>query len=147
MSSKQLPETRKGFFASSSLGRMLSVPDSSAGPASQGVASEYDSFAEAYTAETEANVINGYYMRPAIMNLAGDVGGRRILHAGCGSGPIAAALRDRGATVTGGLAGGAVDGVDPAGEPDRVSAVSGGSELLFRAVEVVAGGEFEDGSG
>jgi SAM-dependent methyltransferase len=64
-------------------------------------ANNYDSFAEAYTAETEANLINGYYMRPAILDLSGDVAGRRILDAGCGSGPIAAAVRDRGATVAG----------------------------------------------
>ena len=64
-------------------------------------ANDYDSFAEAYTAETEANLFNGYYTRPAILDLAGDVAGRRILDAGCGSGPISAALRDRGAFVTG----------------------------------------------
>ena len=64
-------------------------------------ANDYDSFAEAYTAETEANLINGYYIRPAILDLAGDVAGRRILDAGCGSGPLSAALRDRGAVVTG----------------------------------------------
>jgi SAM-dependent methyltransferase len=81
--------------------RMPPVPDSSAGPANQTVANDYDSFAEAYSAETEANLINGYYERPAILDLAGDVAGRRILDAGCGSGPIAAALRDRGAIVTG----------------------------------------------
>jgi ubiquinone/menaquinone biosynthesis C-methylase UbiE len=79
---------------------MLPVPDSSAGPA-PAVVNDYDSFAEAYTAETEANLINGYYGRPAVVNLAGDVAGRRVLDAGCGSGPIAAALRDRGAVVTG----------------------------------------------
>jgi SAM-dependent methyltransferase len=62
---------------------------------------DYDSFAEAYSAETETNLINGYYARPAILNLAGDVAGRRILDAGCGSGPLFAALRDRGAIVTG----------------------------------------------
>ena len=39
--------------------------------------------------------------RPAILALAGDVAGRRILDAGCGSGPLFAALRDRGAIVTG----------------------------------------------
>jgi SAM-dependent methyltransferase len=61
----------------------------------------YDSFAEAYTAETEDNLINGYYTRPAILDLAGEVAGRRILDAGCGSGPISAKLRERGATVAG----------------------------------------------
>jgi SAM-dependent methyltransferase len=65
------------------------------------VANDYDSFAEAYSAETEANLINGYYARPAILDLAGDVTGRAILDAGCGAGPLFAALRDQGATVTG----------------------------------------------
>ena len=80
---------------------MAPVPESSAGPADRAVANDYDSFAEAYTAETEANLINAYYERPAILALAGDVAGRRILDAGCGSGPLFAALRDRGAIVTG----------------------------------------------
>jgi SAM-dependent methyltransferase len=81
--------------------RMPSVPECSGGPANQRVANDYDSFAEAYSAETEANLINGYYCRPAILDLAGDVAGRRVLDAGCGSGPITARLRDRGAIVTG----------------------------------------------
>jgi SAM-dependent methyltransferase len=62
---------------------------------------DYDSFAEGYTAETEGNLVNAYYNRHAILGLAGDVAGRRILDAGCGSGPLMAALRDRGAIVTG----------------------------------------------
>lgn len=62
---------------------------------------DYDSIAEAYAAETESNLCNAYYARPAILNLAGDVAGRRILDAGCGAGPLTAALRDRGAVVTG----------------------------------------------
>ncbi|WP_221329272.1 class I SAM-dependent methyltransferase [Actinoplanes sp. L3-i22] len=61
----------------------------------------YDAFAEAYTAETESNLINGYYTRPAILELAGDVAGRRILDVGCGAGPLLETLRDRGAVVTG----------------------------------------------
>ncbi|CAM3998156.1 class I SAM-dependent methyltransferase [Kibdelosporangium persicum] len=80
---------------------MPALPKSSAEVADGPVANDYDSFAEAYTAETDANLINGYYARPAILNLAGDVAGRRILDAGCGSGPLFAALRDRGAVVTG----------------------------------------------
>jgi len=62
---------------------------------------DYDSFAEAYTAGTEDNLINAYYNQPAILVLAGDVAGRRILDAGCGSGPLMEALRDQGAIVTG----------------------------------------------
>jgi hypothetical protein len=55
---------------------MPPVSESSAPAAGQAVANDYDSFAEAYTAETEANLINGYYARPAILDLAGDVAGR-----------------------------------------------------------------------
>ena len=80
---------------------MPPVPQTSAGPADPAVTNDYDSFAEAYSAETEANLINGYYARPAILALAGDVAGLRILDAGCGSGPLFAALRDQGAIVTG----------------------------------------------
>jgi len=65
------------------------------------VTSDYDGFAEAYSAENEASLLNAYYERPAMLALAGDVAGRRILDAGCGSGPLFAALRDRGAIVTG----------------------------------------------
>jgi SAM-dependent methyltransferase len=65
------------------------------------VVNDYDSFAEAYSAENEASLINAYYERPAMLALAGDVAGRRILDAGCGSGPLFAALRERGALVTG----------------------------------------------
>ncbi|GAA3681708.1 class I SAM-dependent methyltransferase [Nocardioides ginsengisoli] len=62
---------------------------------------DYDTFANAYAKENEANLFNAYYERPAMLGLAGDVSGRRVLDAGCGSGPLMAALRDRGAAVTG----------------------------------------------
>jgi SAM-dependent methyltransferase len=62
---------------------------------------DYDSIAEAYSAENENSLVNAYYERPAMLALAGDVAGRRILDAGCGSGPLSAALRDHGALVTG----------------------------------------------
>jgi len=78
--------------------RLVSPSDALADPSRL---NDYDSFAEAYSAETESNFINAYYARPAILALAGDVAGRRILDAGCGSGPVMAALRDQGATVTG----------------------------------------------
>lgn len=62
---------------------------------------DYDGFAAAYAAETESSLLNAYYARPAILDLAGDVTGRRILDVGCGAGPLFEALRDRGADVTG----------------------------------------------
>jgi len=61
----------------------------------------YDAFAEAYDAENASSLVNAHYERPATIALAGDVRGRRILDAGCGSGPLAAALRERGAEVSG----------------------------------------------
>ena len=64
-------------------------------------ANDYDGIAEAYSAENEANLVNAYYERPAMLALAGGVAGLRILDAGCGAGPLFAALRDRGAIVTG----------------------------------------------
>jgi SAM-dependent methyltransferase len=77
---------------------MSSDLEHSSGPA---VANDYDGFAKAYADETESNLINGYYTRPAVLDLAGDVAGRRILDVGCGAGPLLEALRDRGAIVTG----------------------------------------------
>ncbi|MGW7536881.1 class I SAM-dependent methyltransferase [Amycolatopsis sp. NPDC054798] len=64
-------------------------------------ANDYDTFGEAYAIETEHSLINAYYTRPAILDLAGDVTGRRILDAGCGAGPLFASLRDRGAKMSG----------------------------------------------
>ncbi|MEV6028775.1 class I SAM-dependent methyltransferase [Streptomyces sp. NPDC052036] len=81
--------------------RVADVPESFDQPADPAQANDYDSFAEAYSAENENNLVNAYYERPAMLALAGDVAGRRILDAGCGSGPLSAALRDRGAVVTG----------------------------------------------
>jgi SAM-dependent methyltransferase len=81
--------------------RLTDVPESFAQPADPARANDYDSFAEAYSAETENNLVNAYYARPAMLALAGDVAGRRILDAGCGSGALSAALRDSGAVVTG----------------------------------------------
>ena len=80
---------------------MPPVTGSSAGPAAQAAANDYDSFAEAYSAANEVSLHNAYYERPATLALAGDVAGRRVLDAGCGSGPLSAALRDRGAIVSG----------------------------------------------
>ncbi|MFJ3204175.1 class I SAM-dependent methyltransferase [Streptomyces sp. NPDC086989] len=81
--------------------RLTPLPEVPARPADPVLANDYDVFAEAYSAENENSLVNAYYERPAMLALAGDVAGREILDAGCGSGPLSAALRDRGAVVTG----------------------------------------------
>lgn len=83
------------------MGNMPAIPESSAVIGDVAVENDYDGFAEAYTAENETSLLNAYYVRPAIVDLAGDVAGRRILDAGCGAGPVSVALRDRGAVVSG----------------------------------------------
>jgi SAM-dependent methyltransferase len=80
---------------------MTPVPESRALPPDPTQANDYDSIAEGYAAENETSLMNAYYERPAMLGLAGDVTGRRILDAGCGAGPLSAALRDRGAIMTG----------------------------------------------
>lgn len=62
---------------------------------------QYDDFARTYDAENTSSLLNAYYERPAMLELAGDVRGRRVLDAGCGSGPLTAELLARGAEVTG----------------------------------------------
>jgi ubiquinone/menaquinone biosynthesis C-methylase UbiE len=83
------------------MNRMSLDSKPSTAPENQPVVNDYDNFAEAYAAETEFNLVNGYYVRPAVLDLAGDVAGRAILDVGCGAGPLLEALRERGARVTG----------------------------------------------
>lgn len=62
---------------------------------------DYDTFARVYARRNETSPFNALYERPAILALAGQVDGLRVLDAGCGSGLHAAELIGRGATVTG----------------------------------------------
>ncbi|GAA0933689.1 class I SAM-dependent methyltransferase [Kribbella koreensis] len=62
---------------------------------------DYDSFAAAYSASNDNNLFNAYYARPEMIRLAGDVAGLHILDAGCGSGPLMEALRNKDASVSG----------------------------------------------
>jgi SAM-dependent methyltransferase len=62
---------------------------------------DYDSFAAAYAAQNEKGLFNTWYNQPELLRLAGDVTGLDVLDAGCGSGPIMEALRERGARVRG----------------------------------------------
>lgn len=60
----------------------------------------YDAFAGAYGSHARTSPYNALYDRPALLDLAGDVAGRRVLDAGCGPGIYAAELVARGAHVT-----------------------------------------------
>src|SRR5713226_9602569 len=62
----------------------------------------YDrSAAAAYAADNEANATNALYERPAMLELLGDLRGKRVLDVGCGAGVLAEAMLERGASVTG----------------------------------------------
>jgi len=63
-------------------------------------AREYDAMAIDYSAANEDGAFNAYYERPAMIDLLGDVSGRRVLEIGCGAGPLTAWLVDHGAIVT-----------------------------------------------
>lgn len=65
------------------------------------MSADYDAFARKYAAENENGLFNAWLERPEMLRLAGDVTGRRVLDAGCGAGPLTAALRERGAEVSG----------------------------------------------
>jgi SAM-dependent methyltransferase len=83
------------------MGRMSSDREHSSGPDGQVAANDYDSFAEAYAAAIESDLLHANYVWPAVLDLAGDVAGRRILDVGCGAGFLFKSLRDRGAEMTG----------------------------------------------
>ena len=61
----------------------------------------YDRMAEEFRAHAEDNAYNAHYDRPAVLELLGDVAGRRVLDAACGPGLYAEALLERGAEVLG----------------------------------------------
>ena len=66
---------------------------------------------------------------------AGQTASRRLPQATCSTPPCSVG----GVVDRGGLAGGQVDGVDAAAQPDRVGAVAGGGELAFPGAEVGPG--------
>lgn len=62
---------------------------------------DYDEFAQVYARLNENSPFLAHYERPAVLALAGEVRGLRVLDAGCGAGVQAAELVRRGAAVTG----------------------------------------------
>ncbi|GAB3744581.1 class I SAM-dependent methyltransferase [Microlunatus parietis] len=61
----------------------------------------HGSLGDHFNANAANSAYNAHIDRPAMLELAGDVTGQRILDAGCGAGFYAAALADRGASVLG----------------------------------------------
>lgn len=55
--------------------------------------------AETYARVSEHSAPNTHYDRPAILRLAGDLAGRRVLELGCAAGVLTAQLVERGAEV------------------------------------------------
>ncbi|WP_431879257.1 class I SAM-dependent methyltransferase [Amycolatopsis sacchari] len=62
---------------------------------------QYDELGHLYDEHSATNATNAYYDRPAILELAGEVGGKRVLDVGCVGGHLARQLVERGAKVTG----------------------------------------------
>lgn len=61
----------------------------------------YDEFAGEFAARAAVGAYNALYDRPAVLQVAGDVAGLRVLDLGCGPGLYAAELASRGATIVG----------------------------------------------
>lgn len=59
----------------------------------------YEGMAADYETSAADGIYNAHYDRPAVLGLAGDVHGRRVLDAGCGPGLYAEQLVDGGAEV------------------------------------------------
>lgn len=100
-------------------------------------ANDYDSFADAYAAETDEGLVNAHYERPEMLRLVGDVSGRRILDAGCGSGALSAALSSRGASVT---------GIDSSSEMLQLARRRAGDEMDLRLADIREPLPFDDHS-
>ncbi|WP_019432121.1 class I SAM-dependent methyltransferase [Streptomyces sp. AA0539] len=63
---------------------------------------QYDEMAAEYAEHSAAGLANAHYDRPAVLSLAGDLTGLRVLDAGCAAGHLARLLAEGGAaSVTG----------------------------------------------
>lgn len=62
---------------------------------------DYDQMGDDYADDADADPVKAAYDRPAILAMAGDITGKRVLDAGCASGALAELLVARGATVVG----------------------------------------------
>jgi len=62
---------------------------------------DFNAMEGAYTDDADKNPINASYERPAMLEMAGDVTGKRVLDVGCAGGALSEALVARGASVVG----------------------------------------------
>lgn len=65
------------------------------------VLDDYGQMADVYADEADAEPTKASYDRPAILAMAGDVSGKRVLDVGCASGALSSLLVERGASVVG----------------------------------------------
>lgn len=65
-----------------------------------GASRAYDDLGADYAEHSGVSATNAFYDRPAILDLAGNVAGLRVLDIGCAAGHLTAELLDRGADVT-----------------------------------------------
>ncbi len=100
-------------------------------------AAAYDAIADAYTAQNDSTLLNEYYNRPAINELLGNVSGRHVLDAGCGSGPTLVDLVEGGATVV---------GIDGSHAMIDIARKRLGTETDLRVADLGAPLPFDDGT-
>jgi GrpB-like predicted nucleotidyltransferase (UPF0157 family) len=100
-------------------------------------AEQYDAYSEAYAEHAEKSVTNARYDRPAIVDLAGDVDGKRVLDVGCAAGHLSALLAGRGADVL---------GVDASAGMVAVARRKFGDVARFEQADVTRPLDLEDGS-
>jgi GrpB-like predicted nucleotidyltransferase (UPF0157 family)/ubiquinone/menaquinone biosynthesis C-methylase UbiE len=100
-------------------------------------AEQYDAFSEVYAEHAEKSVTNALYDRPAIVDLAGDVEGKRVLDAGCAAGHLSALLAGRGADVL---------GVDASAGMVAVARRKFGDVARFEQADITGPLDVEDGS-
>ncbi len=62
---------------------------------------DYDQMADLYADDADVDPIKVSYDRPAILAMAGDVQGKRVLDVGCAGGGLSEAFAERGASVVG----------------------------------------------